>query len=88
MTTITLTTAEAKEEFAELIHRVSHAKERIILTRRGKEVAAIVPLEDFYLLQSSQDKSDVEQAVAALKEAREQGTLTLAELKEKIGQHS
>lgn len=85
MTTTSINTVEAKEEFSELLNRVSHNKERIILVRRGKEVAAVVPIEDLMLLQASQDKSDLHEAVEALKEARTQGTLTLEQLKEKTG---
>lgn len=85
MTTMSITTAEAKEEFIELINRVTHLKERIILTRRGKEIAAIVPLEDLLLLQASQDKSDLHDALEALKEARNAGTTELDSLKDEIG---
>lgn len=85
MTTTSINTAEAKEEFAELINRVSHYKERIILTRRGKEVAAIVSIEDLHLLQHSQNKTDLHDAVEALKEARHHGTISLDTLRKEIG---
>ena len=77
MTTGYMNTIDAKEDFADLISRVSHHKERVILTRRGKEVAAIIPIEDFALLQASQNKSDLEEAAEALKEARDKGVITL-----------
>lgn len=85
MTTTSINTAEAKEEFSELINRVAHHKERIILTRRDKEIAAIVPMEDLHLLQASEDKTDLNEAASALKEARAQGSITLDQLKEEIG---
>ncbi|VVC76722.1 hypothetical protein AQUSIP_20470 [Aquicella siphonis] len=85
MSTTYVSTIDAKEEFSELINRVSHNKERILLTRRGKEVAAIVPLEDFQYLQESQNKLDLDEAVEALQEARSQGTMTLEDLKAEIG---
>jgi len=89
MSTTYISTIDAKEEFSELINRVSHGKERIVLTRRGKEVAAIVPLDDLLFLQKSQSKNDLEEAVEALQEARSQGTKSLdefkAELKAEIG---
>ncbi len=86
MTTTSINIIDAKEDFSELINRVYHHKERYILTRRDKEVAVIIPLEDFALLQSSQDKHDLQEAVEALKEARIQGTMTLEELENKINQ--
>lgn len=85
MTTTSINIAEAKEEFSELINRVAHSKERIVITRRDKEVAAIIPLEDLHLLQHSQNKSDLHDATEALKEARQQGSVTLDELKDNLG---
>lgn len=83
--TVLLSTIQIKEQFSELINRVSHDKERIIITRRDKEIAAIIPIEDLYLLQNSQDKQDLEQALESLKEARNQGTSSLDKLKKEIG---
>ena len=85
MTNFSINTADAKEEFSELINRVSHHKERIILTRRGKEVAAIIPIEDLQLILQIQNKSDLEAATESLKEARDHGTITLDDLKDEIG---
>lgn len=85
MTTTVMNTLDAKEQFADLINRVAHNKERIILTRRGKEIAALISLEDLNLLQASQDKHDLQDSTEALKEARHAGTITLEELKEKTG---
>lgn len=85
MTTYSVNTIDAKEEFSELINRVSHSKERVILTRRGKEIAAIVPIEDLQMLQQSQNQTDLHEAYEALKEARAQGSTTLEDLKNKVG---
>lgn len=85
MATSIISSNDAKEEFAELISRVLHNKERIIITRRGKEVAAIVPLDDLHVLQASQDKHDLKEAVEALQEARQQAPITLDALKHELG---
>jgi prevent-host-death family protein len=83
--TTSINTADAKEEFSELINRVTHNHERIILTRRGKDIAAIVPIEDLAILLESQHKNDLHEAVEALKQAREQGTIPIEDLKEELG---
>jgi prevent-host-death family protein len=44
--TIRTPVAEAKRRFSELLGRVQYAKERVVITKRGKAVAALVPLED------------------------------------------
>lgn len=85
MTTSYINTLQAKEEFSELINRVSHHKEHIVITRRGKEIAALIPLEDFIILQNYLRKSDLEDALEALQEARNQGTMTLEEFQVEIG---
>jgi prevent-host-death family protein len=85
MATTSVNAATAKEELAELINRVMHHKERIILTRRDKEVAALISMEDFALLQDIQNKMDLTEATEALKETRNQGSTSLDDLKEEIG---
>lgn len=83
--TTTMTTLDAKEKLTDLINHVVHTKERVVLTRREKQVAAIVSLEDFELLESLQDKKDLHDAMDALKEAKQSGTTTLGQLKDEIG---
>ena len=84
MTTNSINTADAKDAFTELMNRVSHNKERIVLTRRGKEIAAIIPIEDLHQLEASQNKHDLRDAADALKEARIDGAITLDALKEEL----
>lgn len=84
MTTSTITTIEAKEDFPELINRVSHNKERIILTRRDKEVAVLICMEDFSLLKTIQNQSDLNDAVESLRDIRQHGAITLDQLKAEI----
>jgi prevent-host-death family protein len=83
--TTTMTTVDAKEKFTDLINHVSHTKERVILVRRGKEIAALVSLEDLHFLETSQDKHDLHEAIDALKEAKSSGSISLEKLKEEIG---
>lgn len=80
-----INTSEAKEQFIELVNRVAHDKECIVLTRRGKDIAAIIPIEDLKLLLELQDKQDLREAIDALKDARHSGTVTLEQLKEDLG---
>lgn len=42
-----MSTVEARENFAELINRAAYGKDRIVLTRRGKPLAAVVSIADF-----------------------------------------
>jgi len=80
-----MTTIDAKEKFADLITHVAHSQERVVLTRRGKQVAAIVTIEDLHFLENIQDQSDLQTAIDSLKEARSDGLITLEQLKEETG---
>lgn len=85
MSITSISTAEAKEQFSELINRVSHSKERIVLTRRDKEVAAIISLDDLQILLKAESQNDLKEATEALQEARTKGTVTLEDVKEELG---
>jgi len=50
----TITTVAARENFAELINQASYGGRRVILTRRGKPVAALISLHDLRVLEETQ----------------------------------
>jgi len=50
------------------------AKQRVTLTRRGKEIVAVVPIGDVKLLEALEDDIDLEEAREALFEAKRKGT--------------
>jgi len=59
---------DARDDFAELINRAAYGGERIVLTRRGKALAAIISAEDLDFFQELEDLNDVRAAQAALAE--------------------
>ena len=79
-----VSTAEARARFAELINRATYAGERVILTRRGKALAAIVPIADVELLEKIEDRIDLADARETLAEARQSGTVSLQALKDEL----
>jgi prevent-host-death family protein len=58
-----ISTVKAREQLSTVINRAAFGKERVVLTRRGKEVAAIVPIEDVKLLEELEDRIDLEKLV-------------------------
>jgi prevent-host-death family protein len=68
-----------------VINRAAFGKERIVLTRRGKEIAAVVPIEDVKLLEELEDRIDLEEARAALAEAKSKGTIPWEKIKTDLG---
>ena len=61
-----LTVAEARDQFAEILNRAAYAKERIVVMRRNKKMAALVPIEDLEALEALEDKLDVANAQKVL----------------------
>ncbi|MBI2372311.1 MAG: type II toxin-antitoxin system Phd/YefM family antitoxin [Deltaproteobacteria bacterium] len=70
---IRLTTTEVRSGFADILNRVAYRGERIVLHRRGKDVAALIPVEDLALLEELEDRLDVEEGEKALAEAEAKG---------------
>jgi prevent-host-death family protein len=69
---VRLTVSKAKAEFSDVVNRAARGKERTVLSRRGKGIAAVVPIEDLRLLehltQEEMDRQDIEDARRALAE--------------------
>lgn len=78
-----ISTADARNEFADVINRASFGKERFVLTRRGKKLAAIIPVEDLELLEALEDQLDVKDAKAALAESDDR--VSYIELRRELG---
>ena len=76
-----VSTVVARNEFSTVLNRAAFGKERVILARRGKAIAAIVPMDDVKLLRALEDRADLADAIAAEREALENGTTSLADLK-------
>lgn len=81
----TVNTTEARDNLAEVINRVIYAKDRVRITRRGKEVAAVVPIEDLELLERLEDEIDLSEARKALADVREHGSIPWDEAKKQLG---
>jgi prevent-host-death family protein len=48
----------ARGSFADMVNRAAYGKERVVVTRRGKALAAIVPIEDVLTLEAMEDEAD------------------------------
>ena len=66
--TTTISTAEARKNFADIVNKVAYGKETIVLTRRGHEIAALVSIDELGLLRQIEDYIDIEDANKALAE--------------------
>ncbi|HFC11614.1 MAG TPA: type II toxin-antitoxin system Phd/YefM family antitoxin [Anaerolineae bacterium] len=67
--TTTISTAQARKNFADIVNQVAYGTQPIILTRRGQEIAALISIPELELLRQIEDFIDIEDAKKALAEA-------------------
>lgn len=77
-----VSTTQAREALSDVINRVVYQGERILLERHGKDVVAMVSVQDLELLESLEDRMDLEEARERLKEP---GTVPWKEIKKRLG---
>jgi prevent-host-death family protein len=78
----TVNATEARNALPDLINRAAYRGERITIERRGKNVAALVPVDDLAILEALEDRLDLEAARKALKE---RGSVPWKQLKKHLG---
>lgn len=79
--------SKSEESLARSLDRVASKRERIIVRRNGKNVAAIVPLEDLAALEELEDRRDLRAARKALADAKKKGEKPIpwAKAKKELG---
>lgn len=77
--------SEARGEFSDLVNRAAYRHERVLLTRHGKAIAAIVPADDLELLEALEDRDDLEAARAALADPENAEPIPWEQVKADLG---
>jgi len=82
-----LTTSKGKGTLPETLDRVVRNRERVIVRRRGKEIAAIVPMEDLAALEEMEDRRDAQDFRSAKRQWQREGKKTVPweRLREELG---
>lgn len=74
---VKVTSRQARKEFSDIINRARYAKEHTVITCNGREVAAVVSMQDLKileaLLQRIEDDIDTRRAKEALEEYERNG---------------
>ena len=70
-----------RDDMADPINRAAYGGERVILTRRGEGVAALVSMDDLALLEKLENAADIK---AALKARKEVGGVPLERVKTRL----
>jgi prevent-host-death family protein len=76
----------ARDDIQSALDRAVGNKERVRVVSEGREIAAVIPLEDLELLEELEDRLDVLEALDAIAEAeREGGTIPWQQFKKQLG---
>jgi len=76
-----ITATATRQNFSDIVNRAAYGGERIIVHRRKKPVAAVVPIADLELLERMEDEIDRKAARFALKDPR---TIPWESIKKKL----
>lgn len=77
--------SEARTHLTDIVNEVAYGGERIILTRKGKEMVAIIPLEDLRALEALENTMDLEDAKKALRDVKKHGSISWEDAKRELG---
>lgn len=81
----TMSSSEAREHFPEVISEAAFAKKRFVVTRRGKRLAAIIPIEDLEMIEAIEDNIDLEDARKAIADVKKKGATSWNKVKTELG---
>jgi prevent-host-death family protein len=69
--------SDLRTRLSDTVNRVAFGKERVILQRQGKDLAALVPLQDLESLERLEDQWLMEEAQQTLGDAESQEDIPL-----------
>jgi prevent-host-death family protein len=76
-----LTASAARQNFSDILNRAAFGRERVLVHRGKKPIAAIMPVEDFEFLEELEDRIDIEEARKRLHEP----TIPWSKIKKDLG---
>jgi len=65
----TVNSTNARKSFSNLLNESGFGGRRIVVTRKGKAVAAMVPIEDLEAIQALEDQKDADEAERILSDS-------------------
>lgn len=77
--------SDARSDLTQIVNHVAFAHERFVLTRNGKEIAAIISIEDLNLLEELEDSMDLKIAKQVDRDIKKKGKVKWHEAKKALG---
>ncbi len=76
--------SEARDNFAEVANEVAYAGKRVILTRKGKKIVAMISIDDLETLEAIENQVDLDDAKKALADVKKNGSISWESIKKKL----
>ena len=76
--------SDARDHLSEVVDRARYTQERVVLTKRGREVGAIISIDDLNLLEMLEDQLDIKEARQAIAESQGE-RISYEEVRKKLG---
>ena len=84
-----VSTTEVREAVAEYLNEVAYGRERVVIRRHGKDLAALIPIEDLRFLErleeELEDHLDLDDARAALADPKNRKRIPWTKVKKSLG---
>jgi prevent-host-death family protein len=75
----------ARNGFSDLLNQVRYRADRVLIERRGKDMAVLIPMEDLRLLELLEDTIDIDAARKALANPKNKVRVPLEDVKKRLG---
>lgn len=63
-----ISASKARDEFADIINRVAYGGETVLVYRRKKPVAAVIPIDDLKMLEEIEEQIDIRMGRKAMRD--------------------
>jgi prevent-host-death family protein len=80
-----VSTADARRNLTDMVNRVAYGKERFILTRHGKRLCALVPIEDLSFLDKLREAASRNDVSSAMSEQLRGDSIEWSDLRRELG---
>lgn len=78
-----ITVTEARKNFSDIVNNVGFNDETQIITRNGKQIVAIIPIEELRWADEMEERKDIQDAKKAMAEIETNGVIDMKKVKEK-----
>lgn len=76
--------SDARSHLTDIANDVAFRGSRVIITRKGRKLIAIVSIEDLEALEAIEDRIDLDDARKALSDVKKNGSISWESIKKKL----